>query len=314
MTNLVLSPPRGAAVVGPRPSVFAVRLGLAGIVCSLLFMTNLTVTAWERMSVLDTTMSDYVFVPEIGWMFGAAVLCMCVAGIGAMAGLARIHLLGRGVLRLALALAVLGSLLAAVFPTDLGESLSTSAQIHRYSAGVVFFCLPIAVVLVARQLTGVAYQVRYRRALYANALVTSVVLALFMTSHLGVMPEALQELNGLFQRLLFVLELSLLGQLIVLPLRFRGPESLRDQTGLVGDDRRLHPVAHIEPPQDRADVDLHRALDDVDPLRYLAVGQAGADEPQYLTLPVGELRDPVANLQPRPRTREVVEHPPRHQR
>jgi hypothetical protein len=223
VTNLVLSPPREAVVVGSRPSVFAVRLGLAGIVCSLLFMTNLTVTAWERMSVLDTTMSDYVFVPGVGWMFGAAVLCMCVAGMGAMIGLAGIRLLGRGVLRLALALAVLGSLLAAVFPTDLGESLSTSAQIHRYAAGVVFFCVPIAVVLVARQLTGVAYQVRYRRALYTNAVVTSVVLALFLTSHLGVMPEALQELNGLFQRVLFVLELSLLGQLIVLPLRFRAP-------------------------------------------------------------------------------------------
>lgn len=226
MTNLVLTPPRVATLSAARPSVFAVRLGLAGIVCSLLFMTHLTVTALDRMSVLNTTMSDYVFVPGVGWMFGAALLCMCVAGLGVVVGLSAIGLLGNGLLRLMLGLAALGSMLAAVFPTDLGESLSTSAQIHRYSAGVVFYCVPIAVVLVARQLAGVGYLARYRKSMYANVIVTSVVLTLFMTSHLGMMPEALRELNGLFQRLLFVLELSLLGQLAVLPMRFRAPQGI----------------------------------------------------------------------------------------
>ncbi len=227
MTNLVpiqqRAPRRVPTAAAPRPSVFAVRLGLSGIVLSALFMTQLTVVAWHRMSVLDTTMSDYVFVPGVGWMFGAALLCMCVAGIGATIGLARIRLLGNGLLRVALDLAVLGSLLAALFHTDLGESLSTSALIHRYAAGVVFFCVPIAAFLVARQLTGVAYLVADRKWLYANVIVTSVVLTLFMTSHFGAMPEALQELNGLFQRVLFVVELIMLAQLVVLPLRFRAP-------------------------------------------------------------------------------------------
>jgi hypothetical protein len=225
VTNLVpiqqRAPHRVRTAAAPRPSVFAVRLGLSGIVLSALFMTQLTVVAWDRMSVLNTTMSDYVFVPRVGWMFGAAVLCMCVAGLGAMGGLAVIRLLGNGWLRLALGLAVLGSLLAALFRTDVGESLSTSAQIHRYAAGVVFFCVPIAAFLLARTLTGVGYLARDRKLLYANVIVTTVVLTLFMTSHFGVMPELLQELNGLFQRLLFVLELILLGQIVLLPLRFR---------------------------------------------------------------------------------------------
>lgn len=225
MTNLVpiqeLAPRRVHPAAAPRPSVFAVRLGLSGIVLSALFMTQLTVLAWDRMSIMNTTMSDYVFVPGVGWMFGAALLCMCVAGAGAMVGLGAIRLLGNGLLRVALALAVFGSLLAALFRTDLGESLSTSAQIHRYAAGVVFFCVPIAAYLVARSLTAVGYLARDRKLLYANVIVTSVVLTLFMTSHFGPMPEVLQELNGLFQRMLFVLELVLLGQLILLPLRFR---------------------------------------------------------------------------------------------
>jgi hypothetical protein len=225
VTNLLplqqRAPRRAGPAATPRPSVFAVRLGLSGIVLSALFMTQLTVTAWDRMSILNTTMSDYTFVPGVGWMFGAALLCMCVAGIGAIAGLAAIRLLGNGVLRVALGLAVLGSLLAAVFPTDLGESLSTSALIHRYAAGVVFFCVPIAAYLLARSLTGVGYLARDRKLLYASVIVTSVVLTLFMTSHFGPVPDVLQELNGLFQRMLFVLELVLLGQIVLLPLRFR---------------------------------------------------------------------------------------------
>lgn len=218
--------PLRVRTAAPRPSVFAVRLGLSGIVLSALFMLQLTIRSWDRMSVLNTTMSDYVFVPGIGWMFEAAVLCMAVAGIGAMAGLAAIRLLAGGLLPVALGLAVLGSLLAAVFRTDLGESLSTPAQIHRYAAGVVFFCVPIATYLVARRLTGVGYLAGYRKWLYTNMIVTSVVLTLFMTSHFGVMPELLQELNGLFQRMLFVLELTLLAQIVLLPLRFRAPASV----------------------------------------------------------------------------------------
>lgn len=234
VTNLVPiqeRAPRRVARATPRPSVFAVRLGMSGVVASALFMTHLTVVAWDRMNILDTTMSDYVFVPAVGWMFGAAVLCMCVAGIGATAGLAAIRLLDGGLLRAALGFAVLGSLLAALFPTDLGESLSTSAQIHRYAAGVVFHCVPIAAFLVARRLTGVGYLARDRKWLYGNVIVTSLVLTLFMTSHLGALPEALRELNGLFQRMLFVLELTLLGQIVLLPLRFRSSAKVHWLTG-----------------------------------------------------------------------------------
>jgi hypothetical protein len=238
VTNYVSSqrrvPRRVHTAAVARPSVLAVRIGLAGIVCSLLFMTRLTVAAWDKMSVLDTTMSDYVYVPTFGWMFGASVLCIGIAGIGATAGLAAIRLLNGVLLKLAMALAVLGSVLAAIFRTDLGESLSTSAQIHRYAAGVVFFCVPIAVFLVARGLSGVGYLARDRKLLYANVIVTSIVLTLFMTSHFGAMPEVLQDLNGVFQRVLFVLELSLLGQLTLLPLRFRpASQEIRDESAHV---------------------------------------------------------------------------------
>jgi uncharacterized protein DUF998 len=207
--NLVLAPPNRATA-----------LGIGGLVVSAVLTVYLNVVASGQMSVLTTTMSDYVFVSGVGWMFGASLLAMCVAGIGTAVGLARVRLFGNPLLRLAIGLAVVGLVLAAVFRTDLGESLSTSAQIHRYAAGVVFFCVPIAALLVARQLRDIAFLARHRKSLYVSVIVTTVVLTAFLTSHLGAMPPAIQDLNGLFQRLLFAAELVLLAQLTLLPQRF----------------------------------------------------------------------------------------------
>ena len=212
MANLALTsralPVRGVVIPTPRPAPVGVFLGVVGLVFAALLMGGLNVVAYDRMNPMNTTMSDYVFVPGAGWMFPAALLAMCVAGIGAGVGLAARGLL-RGVLpKLSLALAVTGLLLAAVFPTDLGDvSLTLSAQIHRYAAGVVFFCVPITAVLVARRM-------EQPRALRVGATVASVLLVLFLTCHMGPMPDALGEMSGLLQRLLFVAELVVLGQLM----------------------------------------------------------------------------------------------------
>src|SRR5262245_42502233 len=140
MANLVLTarsaPVRGVVIPTPRPAPIGAFLGVVGLVFAALFMGGLNVVGAPRMSPLDTTMSDYVFVPGAGWMFPASLLAMCVGGAGVGVGL-----WGRGLLtgvlpKLALSLALLGLLLAATFETDPGDaSVSVSAQIHRYSAG-----------------------------------------------------------------------------------------------------------------------------------------------------------------------------------
>jgi len=212
MANLALTsralPVRGVVLTAPRPAPVGVFLGVVGLVFAALLMVGLNIVASDRMSPLNTTMSDYVFVSGAGWMFPASLLAMCVAGAGVGVGLAARGLL-RGVPpKLSLALAMLGLLLAAVFPTDLGDvSVTLSAQIHRYAAGVVFFCVPITAALVARRLA-------QGRALYLGATVATVLLALFLTCHLGPMADVLGELSGLLQRLLFVAELVVLGQLV----------------------------------------------------------------------------------------------------
>lgn len=212
MANLALTsrslPVRGAVLTAPRPAPVGVFLGVVGLVFAALLMGGLNIVAYRQMSPLDTTMSDYVFVPGADWMFPASLLAMCLAGAGVGIGLTARGLLTGVLPKLSLGLAMLGLLLAATFETDPGDaSVTLSAQIHRYAAGVVFFCVPITAVLVARRLV-------QRRALYLGAAVASVFLALFLTCHLGPMPDALGELSGLLQRLLFVSELVVLGQLV----------------------------------------------------------------------------------------------------
>jgi hypothetical protein len=212
MANLVLTsrstPVRGVVVPAPRPAPVGVLLGVVGLVFAGLLMGGLNVVAAGRMNPLNTTMSDYVFVPGAGWMFAASLFAMCVAGVGVAVGLLARGLLGGVLPRLSLGLALVGLLLAAVFETDPGDlSVSLSAQIHRYAAGVVFFCVPITAFLVARR-------VPRRRSLYAGVLVTSVLLALFLTCHLGPMEGVFGEVSGLLQRLLFCSQLVVLGQLV----------------------------------------------------------------------------------------------------
>jgi hypothetical protein len=132
---------------------------------------------------------------------------MCAAGAGVGVGLWARGLLDGVLVRVSLGMALLGLVLAATFETDLGESVSMSAQIHRYAAGVVFFCVPITGFLVARQLSR-------PRSLHVGVVVTSVLLALFLTCHLGPMQDVLGELSGLLQRLLFCSQLVVLGQLV----------------------------------------------------------------------------------------------------
>lgn len=209
MANLVLTSRSTPAVLSvPRPAPVGVFLGAVGLVFAALFMGGLNAVALGRMNPLDTTMSDYVFVPGAGWMFPASLLAMLVAGAGVGVGLWARGLLHGVLPKLSLGLALVGLLLAATFETDLGEaSVSLSANIHRYAAGVVFFCVPITAFLVARR-------VSRPRSLYVGVVATSVLLTLFLTCHLGPMEGVFGDVSGLLQRLLFCSQLVVLAQLV----------------------------------------------------------------------------------------------------
>jgi hypothetical protein len=125
-------------------------------------------------------MSDYIFVDGAGWLFGASVL-------------------------------------TALFPTDPIGAASLSAQIHRYAAGVVFCCVPIAAALLGFRLADAGQAPRYRNWLWCSALATGAVVLIFLVSHLGGAPAPLAESVGVLQRVMFGCVIVLLAQLLYLP-------------------------------------------------------------------------------------------------
>ncbi|MGW5053448.1 DUF998 domain-containing protein [Actinokineospora sp. NPDC004072] len=180
-------------------------LGFVGLALSAVFMVGVHVVGSGQINPVDSTLSTLVFVDGYGWMFGASVLAMAMAAVGLLS-VVRPHPL----LRTSLGLAALSCLLVAVFPTNESGPLTASAEIHRYAAGVAFVCVPIAALLVALRLAPSSA----RRWLVRSAAGTAVLLLVFLVSHFGLVPTELQEMRGLFQRMMFLLQLAILAQLL----------------------------------------------------------------------------------------------------
>lgn len=178
-------------------------VGFAGLALSAVFMLGVHVLGGGRIDLADSTLSTLVYVDGWGWMFGASVLGMA-AGAAGLAAASR-----DPVLRAALGLVAFCCVLVALFPTNLTGPLTVSAEIHRYAAGVAFFSVPVAALLAARRL-----ERAHRRWLTATMAGTAVLLLVFLTSHFEMLPQAMQDMRGVFQRMMFALQLVLLAQLL----------------------------------------------------------------------------------------------------
>ena len=55
----------------------------------------------------------------------------------------------------------------------------------------------------------------------------------------------------------------------------------------MGEDRRLHPVAHAETTEGAAQIGLHGPFDEMEPGADLGVGEPGADQRHHVALAVG---------------------------
>ena len=189
-------------------------LGFGGLTVSAVAMIALQLVASGQVDPVSSTMSNYVFVAGYGWLFPAAITGMAAGGFAVLPALAR-SVLGSGtLLRLTVLLASVCCLLVALFPTNRTGPLTLSAEIHRYAAGVAFCCVPIAALLVATRLNALFPRSPRAYRLRGSALVSSLILVVFLTSHFGLMPEFMQHLRGLFQRLQFAVQLVTLAQLL----------------------------------------------------------------------------------------------------
>ncbi|MPY81152.1 MAG: DUF998 domain-containing protein, partial [Actinophytocola sp.] len=183
-----------------------VALGFTSLGSAVVFFVLLHALAPASLNPLREPMSDYALADGVGWMFPVGVGFIALGGAGATLSLARAGLLGTGLLRSAMTVIVVSAVATAVFPTDEGFPLSLTAEVHRYAAVTLFVTVPIAAGLAA---TARGHDVW----LIATTLVATGLLVVFLLSHLRVMPQAMQDLRGLFQRVLIVVDLAVLGRL-----------------------------------------------------------------------------------------------------
>lgn len=201
-------------------------LGIAGLVLSAAFMAGVHIVGSGQINPVDSTLSALVFVDGYGWMFGASVLAMALAATGLVLALPGSGPRSHRLLRPTLALVAFCCVLVAVFPTNHSGPLTVSAEIHRYAAGAAFFLVPVAALLVALRLDRTA---AHRRRLLLSMAATAGILVVFLVSHFGLVPREVQDLRGVFQRMMFAVQLVLLVQLLQAfqPERTRSPITVR---------------------------------------------------------------------------------------
>lgn len=230
-------PPAGSAA---RPTDFhAVRLAIAalsGLIWSAVTMVWLHVGYADQISVINQTVSYYVFPDGGDELFAVSTLSLAAALALLVLGLARSGISCRGAVS-ALVVAATGAMVLLVaFPTDeTGGPLSFSGQVHRYAGVCLFVSVPLLGYAIARRLrehpqwSSTARTVRWLSYASAAAAVT------FLLSHAPVLlpDSAIAELfggvqlHGLVERVLLAFDMALVSALALGLLRVSRPRRPR---------------------------------------------------------------------------------------
>lgn len=190
-------------------------LGFTGVSFAAMFLLGLHLVA-PSIDPVSSVMSDYALAERGGWMFAAGLAGISAAAVATALGLRAAGVASGRMLPFGLWLAAVSAVLAAVFPTE-ELPLTLTGEIHRYAAVTLLCTVPVIGALAAGSLTPVGELAAVRLRLFGTAAVAAVVLVAFLLSHLTSMPQDLQNIRGLLQRMTLVLELLVVAQLLALP-------------------------------------------------------------------------------------------------
>ncbi|HEX5407511.1 MAG TPA: DUF998 domain-containing protein [Pseudonocardiaceae bacterium] len=189
-----------------------VRVVFGAIAVAVLAMVALHLLGAGRLNPATTTVSDYVSLPGGALLLAIAVLAVALATAAVPVGLLRAGLPGKVCWPFGLGCAGLVATIA--FPTNaLGTAESPATVLHRYAAGVFFVSLPVAALMVLRQLPN--------RLVRLGTAVSVVAGVLFLVSHIPLLlpdwPGAHEIADvlprGLAERALLTVDIALLGTL-----------------------------------------------------------------------------------------------------
>ncbi|SDX37940.1 Protein of unknown function [Amycolatopsis xylanica] len=190
------------------------RLALAGMAVAVAIAADLHLRLSSRISPVWHTLSEYVYGgSSAAPLFSAMCLALALGSVALLAGIAKARR-QRSVLVL-LGVWSLGLLIVAAFPVDPeGAARSLSGQVHNYAALAAFIALPSAALTLTRA-GNVNCPWEPRRTTIRRLATASIVsIALVFGGFLFKLLTGPQLTLGLFERLLFTIDLALLATMV----------------------------------------------------------------------------------------------------
>ncbi len=212
-----MNPPKSAAVRAVVSPVHG-RLAIVGITMAVTISIELHLRLAGQVSPVWQTLSEYVYGHfgrvSAAPLFSAMCLALSLGSLALLIGIAKAHREGSASVQALLGTWCAGLAVCALVPVDPeGQARSLTGQIHNVAALTAFVALPAAAwVLTRRGRARCPWEPRrttIRR--LAAASLTSVVLVLagfFVTLIVG--PAQQDVTLGLFERVLFTIDLALL--------------------------------------------------------------------------------------------------------
>lgn len=199
------------------------RLALGGMAVAVAISIDLHLRLSSQVSPIWQTLSEYVYGylspgSTAAPLFSAMCLALALGSLALLGGIAKAHRTGYGPVLLLLGIWCAGLFTVALVPVDPeGQARSLAGQIHNYAALTAFLALPAAAWVLTRpgraRCPWEPRRTTIRRLAVASLAAVVIVLGGFFWTMLT--GPAHQEITlGLFERLLFVIDLALLGTMV----------------------------------------------------------------------------------------------------
>lgn len=198
------------------------RLAIVGIGLAVAISIDLHLRLSAQVSPIWQTLSEYVY-GKLGHssaapLFSAMCLALSLGSVALLAGIAKAHRPGTAVVCVLLGVWSTGLLVCGLVRVDPdGQARSLSGQVHNIAALTAFVALPAAaLVLTRRGRERCPWEPRrttIRRLAVASFVSVAVVLGGFVLT-LIVGPQQQEVTLGLFERLLFTVDVALLLSMV----------------------------------------------------------------------------------------------------
>jgi hypothetical protein len=199
------------------------RLAVVGMAVAVAISIDLHLRLSSQVSPIWQTLSEYVYGylspgSSAAPLFSAMCLALALGSLALLGGIAKAHRTGYGPVLVLLGIWCAGLLTLALVPVDPeGQARSLAGQIHNYAALTAFLALPAAAWVLTRpgraRCPWEPRRTAIRRLAVASLAAVVIVLGGFFWTMLT--GPAHQEITlGLFERLLFAIDLALLGTMV----------------------------------------------------------------------------------------------------